>query len=210
MFKAAIEGAVFGLTLSFMIGPAFFSLIQTSINRGLKAGIQLALGVALSDLIIVILYYFGMIHIIDNPIFQLLFGLVGGVILIIYGIFTSFKKQIVNKTKGLEVQKTKFNPITYIAKGFSLNFANPFVWLFWITIVAAVSSNVNTKEAIIFFFISTLGVIFSMDILKCFISHKIKHFLTPKIMFFINRIVGILLFGFGIVLIVRVIIEYLL
>ncbi len=208
MIKSLIEGIILGITLSFMIGPAFFSLIQTSINRGFNAGVQLAVGVALSDLFIVFLYFFGIIHIIDLPIFQLLFGSIGGVILIIFGIYTYLKKEIIHNTHGLEIKIQTNKAITYIVKGFSLNFANPFVWLFWITIVAGVSSSLQTKQNIIAFFVAALGTVLATDILKCFISHKIKRLLSPKIMFLINKIVGILLLGFGIVLIIRVSIQF--
>ena len=50
-FSIITQGILFGLTLSLMVGPAFFSLIQTSITQGFRSGSQLAMGVALSDVL---------------------------------------------------------------------------------------------------------------------------------------------------------------
>ena len=53
------EGMILGLTLAIMLGPAMFSLIQTSIHRGLYRGILLAGGIFLSDFTLVLLCYLG-------------------------------------------------------------------------------------------------------------------------------------------------------
>ena len=43
------QGVTLGITLAFLMGPALFVLLQTSLNRGLKAGLFIALGIFLSD-----------------------------------------------------------------------------------------------------------------------------------------------------------------
>ena len=45
------NGVVFGILISFMLGPAFFILIETSIKKGFKAAIFLDIGILLSDAI---------------------------------------------------------------------------------------------------------------------------------------------------------------
>ncbi len=51
------KGILMGLTLAlvFGFGPAFFSLIQTSINRGFKSAMFLDVGIVVNDIMIVIL-----------------------------------------------------------------------------------------------------------------------------------------------------------
>ena len=46
-----LNGIIFGFILSFLLGPAFFILIETSIKKGFKAAIFLNLGIILSDAI---------------------------------------------------------------------------------------------------------------------------------------------------------------
>ncbi len=207
MIRAIIEGIILGITLAFMIGPAFFSLIQTSINRGFKAGFQLAIGISLSDMILIFMVNLGIIHIIDSPKIQLVFGIIGGIILILFGLFTFLKKEISHNPHEVEIDKRFSRAATYIIKGFLLNFANPFVWFFWIMVSVGMSANLQTKENIIIFFSSTLITLLSTDTLKCFIANKIKRLLSGRILFIINKSVGVLLFGFGIVLIIRVLLQ---
>lgn len=207
MLKVLIEGIVLGITLAFMIGPAFFALIQTSINRGFKSGVQMAVGISLSDTIIVFLMNLGVIHFIDAPSTQLYFGIIGGAILIGVGLHTFLKKEITNTSHEVKIDSRISRALTYILKGFFLNFMNPFVWIFWITVSVGMKSSLQTRENIFLFFGATLLTLISTDVVKCFIANKIKRILSPRVLFFINKTVGIILFGFGLVLIIRVIIE---
>ena len=57
-----------------------------------------------------------------------------------------------------------------------------------------------------FFFIGTLSTTFLTDVIKCYIAKKIKRFITEITLTWINRSVGLILIGSGLVLIIRVII----
>ena len=46
-----LNGIIFGFLLSFLLGPAFFVLIETSIKKGFKSAVFLDLGILLSDAI---------------------------------------------------------------------------------------------------------------------------------------------------------------
>ena len=51
---------LWGIILSFiLIGPVFFMLLETSVSRGWKAAIALDLGVLTSDLICILIAYYG-------------------------------------------------------------------------------------------------------------------------------------------------------
>ncbi|MDD3744041.1 MAG: LysE family transporter, partial [Lentimicrobiaceae bacterium] len=70
------EGMILGLTLAIMLGPAMFSLIQTSIHRGLYRGILLASGIFLSDLALVILCYLGALQVFGSERNYIMFGII--------------------------------------------------------------------------------------------------------------------------------------
>jgi len=205
-----IEGLILGLTLAifFGFGPALFALIQTSIHRGFWSGFLLAIGIFLSDLVVVALCFFGAIQIITKPENHLLFGLFSGGILIIFGIVTySHKIQVDNNNK--EVKPKPPLPIIYVLKGFFLNIANPFIWIFWMGVVVAITANYGAEiRPLVIFFSVTLLTVLATDVLKCFGAYKIKRFLTPKIMTGINRIAGVGLVIFGLFLIFRVIFDF--
>ena len=91
---------LFGFFLSFMIGPVFFMLIQTSILKGARAAIAFNLGVILGDVAFIVIAYFGSRHLLerikDDP--RLFF--IGGLILIVYGAIT-----YLDKSEKKEIEK---------------------------------------------------------------------------------------------------------
>jgi threonine/homoserine/homoserine lactone efflux protein len=206
-----IEGAIIGSTLAVLLGPALFALVQTSINRGFGSGVSMAVGIFLSDVTLVFLCYIGAMQIIsDDQDNQLVFGIIAGAILIIYGI-VAFSKQVKidgesNNSNGLS------NPgwFTFLLKGYFLNVANPYVWVIWITITVGVTTDYgdNDIRSATLFFAGVLFIILITDIIKAYVAKKIKSLLNEKIIGRLNKIVGVLLFAFGVVLIIRTVMEY--
>lgn len=209
MFHTIIKGTLLGLTLAVLIGPAFFSLVQTSIQRGFKSGMFLAMGIFFSDLALVFLSFLGASQILNAPENQKIVGYSGGLMLVIFGVYTFTRKGHVAENGGIEVKKPGF--LTYFFKGFFLNLANPSVWFYWIFWVGVVTSELGTENGIdinlvIIFFTATLLTVFLTDLLKCFISHRIKSYLNDRVLMWINHIVGILLIIFGLYLFYKMII----
>lgn len=203
MSFAIRDGLLLGVTLAtlFGFGPALLALVQTSINRGFKAGVSLALGVFLSDLFLVLLSFEGVIQVVEQPKNKLAFGIVSGLILIIFGIITYIRKP---KTKADEITVKDPKTITYILKGFFLNVANPFIWIFWMGSMVAITSNYEKDEkAILTMFTVTLITVFLSDTLKSYLAGKLKPLLTVKLLTLINSIAGIGLILFGISLMLR-------
>ena len=199
-----IQGIILGLTLSALLGPALFTLLQTSIHRGLKSGVFLAFGIFLSDICVVYLALLGALQLINQKNNYMIVGIIGGTILIAFGIYTFLHKiHIEDNNKGIEIRVP--GPLTYILKGFFLNIMNPFVWFFWISAMVGVSATLGgDKQAIMTFFVGTLMTVFGADVLKVYLAHRIKDHLNVNILVRVNHFVGILLIGFGLFLIVRV------
>jgi len=204
MIHPLFEGIFIGLTMAVMLGPALFALLQTSILRGTRAGVILASGIFLSDLVVVVCSYLGAAQLLNQGKKSLVVGLIGGTILIIFGIVTFTKKVQISDSNNLLEQKRVPGPLTYLVKGFFLNFANPFVWFFWFTVMMGISGTYGSEfSAVSAFFGGVLITIYSTDVLKVFIASRIKKYLTIKILNLVNYIVGILLVVFGIILIIR-------
>jgi threonine/homoserine/homoserine lactone efflux protein len=205
------EGLILGLTLAFLFGfgPALFALIQTSIHRGLWSGFQMAFGIFLSDATLVTLCLLGALQIINKtPENQLVFGIITGVILIVFGIVT-FTRKVKMATEEESEDSKPPNPVTFILKGFFLNFTNPFVWLFWILWVTTITTNYEGEtHSVIALFSTTLLVILATDMLKCFGAYKIKKYVTPRLIQWINWVAGVGLAVFGIFLLIKAFIEF--
>ena len=208
MFLYFIKGILLGITVAFLIGPIFFTIIQTSIYRGFRAGIFLSFGVLLSDLTLIILSYIGVLGLMGKQSNQVAIGIIGGILLIIFGIVTlTHKPSMKAKNPSQTIKINSPGKLTYIFKGYFMNIMNPFLLIFWITVMSVFSADKNIeKHDIVIFFIGTLSTTFLTDVIKCYIAKKIKRFITEITLTWINRSVGLILIGSGLVLIIRVII----
>lgn len=203
-----LQGLLFGLTLSVLPGAPLFSLLQTSIHRGIKSGIFLATGIFLSDVTVVYLTFLGAMQIINQKHNYMIAGIIGGSILIGFGIYTFYHKVKIDEN-NLPVEVKVAGPTTYILKGFFLNIMNPFVWILWISAMAGVSSGFgDNKMGVALFFVGTLSAIFSSDVFKVVIANKIKQRLKASLISGINHFIGVLLISFGIFLIISVFFRF--
>ncbi len=206
------EGVILGLTLAtfFGLGPAFFALVQTSIHRGLLPASILALGIFVCDAIMVLLCLVGAVQIVTEPSNQLWFGLASGLILIIFGLVTFSRKPVQTESDSDEFVTQLHQPrlFTYFAKGFVMNIINPFVWIFWIGVVVGISARYGGHEKeLSWFFTGTLLTVLFTDLLKAYGAYTLKRLLTPSKIHLLNRIAGIGLIGFGVFVIVRIMID---
>jgi threonine/homoserine/homoserine lactone efflux protein len=197
------DGLLLGISLAtlFGFGPALLALLQTSLSRGYKSGFALAFGIFLSDLFLVLLSFEGVTQIVEEPKNKLAFGIIGGIILLIFGVITYLKKP---QIEADEIVVKNPRIFAFIGKGFLLNVANPFIWLFWMGTMIAISTNYEKDEtAILLMFSTTLMVVLMSDMLKSFLADRLKPLITARLLIKINKIAGIGLILFGISLVVR-------
>ena len=202
-----LEGILLGLLVAISLGPAFFAIIQTGINKSFKHGVFMAVGITISDIILVAISYLIGAKLFDDPQNKVYVGLIGGIILIIFGSVSWAKKPDILKRRNVNYQAPTDVPLfLYIFRGFFLNIVNPFLFFFWFGALGYVGKDAAEGEMLkstIIFFSGTFLMIFAGDILKSYIGGKIKGFLRPRKEIILNKIVGIALVIFGVVLIFR-------
>jgi threonine/homoserine/homoserine lactone efflux protein len=191
-----------GLLLSVLVGPAFFVLIETSISKGVRSAVMMDIGILLSDLMYIALAFFfasGVASVLQDNDY---ISYIGGGIFIIFGLYSFLKKkpapqQTVKAPTGLSQLK-------FTAGGFALNSINPSVLAFWVAMVilARTEYGYDDKETVLFFACALL-TFFAIDILKIYSARKLKKFLSPQFLVKLNKVTGIILLLFGIVLIIR-------
>lgn len=209
MLQSFFEGLLLGLPIVLVSFTTMFAILQTSVNKGFYSGMQLAIGISLSDILLMSLCYFGLIQYIQDRTFQIIIGFVGTAFILFYGIYTLRKKEINSSQANKEI-KLKINwmgVFSEIGKGFVLNMMNPLLWIMWITIISSGTSGKTEMEAISLI-IGIAVIIFSADILKAFFANRLTNFLSPKVLFIINRIAGIVLLLCAIVLCIRTCIVF--
>ena len=205
MMAYVLEGFLFGLMLAVMLGPILIAITQTSMEKGVKAGLLVSLGVWISDIIIVILsYYFiqALSKTIESDSFKFYFGVAGGIMLIIFGIGAFVK------TINLDIQKKKHsyrNMIGFWLKGFLVNTINPFTFIFWLGIISTyvIGRDATNVEAGIFLGTILITIVVT-DTLKVFAAKAIRGKLSKKNIYWFSKLSGVALFIFGLYLIYRV------
>lgn len=213
MIRVLVEGFLFGLIISFSFGPAFFTIIQTGIDRGFKPAIYMAIGILACDLFLVILCFLGLSSIYESDQNKLYIGFIGGIILIVYGTYTFMKKPDILKRRSAKYKTPEKiqKHIKFVAKGFFLNIANPFVLFTWLTAMVWVKAQSEPGKLFnysISFFCGALLTIFGIDVLKSFVGNKIKKYLRPRVQLRIHQMIGIILLASGIILMIRVTRSY--
>ena len=190
------NGLIFGLLLSILIGPVFFSLIQNSIEKGFWAGFFMAVGIAASDAMYILITYLGISKLTNNESLNLWLGGIGGVIMLGFGLSSILKPVPVKGAKQSHEESAGW--FRQICKGFFLNGINPFVLFFWISIASKVTLNYqyDNYQATIFF-VTLIATVFGTDILKTYFSTKRSELVTPRFMKILNRVVGIALILFS-------------
>lgn len=211
--KIILEGILMGLGLSCVVGPALFALIQTSLTSGFKAGVRFALGISLSDIIVVSLVTFGVSQLLDNPHSMMIISIIGGIVMIIFGVFTFLQKVPQQSSKSIEKTSIGMSYLKNTGKGFLFNIANPGVWFYWVMPVGVAATmgevpfgrvTLSPRQSSLMFLAVLLMTVLTCDILKCAIAYKLKTVLLPKVIHFINKVLGIVLIAFGIYLVLSV------
>lgn len=200
----AIAIGVF-LSLVINMGPAFITLVQTSLHRGFRSAAWFATGVILNDAMVITICILASVQIVMKSSKEAALACIGaGIILLLFGIFTYRKKvedrqereEYIEKRTNEVLKKQEDKPawFVFLAKGFVLNILNPFVWIFWFSAVAMVAGNMGGNKISTFvFFAVILGTTWVLELLKAWGAAKLKKFLDAERTTLINKIAGILL-----------------
>ena len=200
--KIILNGIQLGVVLAFLVGPVFFSIIQTSVEKGFLKGALVALGVSISDILYVVVCYFGLIQFFQNPQFRTYMAYVGGTILILFGLYYLLVKSRRSLLADVPVSNER-KTYRYIMKGFIINGLSPMVLIFWIGTISVASLNFGYSKGLEFFlfFAAVLVTVLATDLLKAYLADKVRTLVTPKSIMVMNIILGVVMIGFGVRLI---------
>lgn len=204
MLNDIISAIPLGFFLSFMIGPVFFVLLETSVVKGFKAAIIFDLGVVLADIIFILIAYFSSYRLIESIKDDPALFIFGGLVMLTYGII-SFVKNRKESKKGIDEEEAtgleKNNYVSLFIKGFFLNFINIGVLGFWLAILITIGPQLELKASRMITFFSTLiATYFITDIFKILLAKQLRNKLNPKNILIIKKFISIVLIISGIFL----------
>ncbi len=212
-FSFLMWAILIGIFLSLVVnmGPAFITLVQTSLHRGFSSAAWFISGVILNDAMVIGLCILTSVQVVMRSPFEVsLFSIGAGIVLVLFGIFT-FRRKVEEKeslieqrtNEILEQKEDKPSWVLMLGKGFLLNLLNPFVWIFWFSAVAVVAGTMGGRKlSMIVFFAIILGTTLALELLKAWGAAKLKVFFNAKRTTIMNRCAGIMLVVIGIYFIV--------
>ena len=191
---AFLKGFILGLGMVVFIGPVLFTLLKSTLQYGFGAGMSVAWGIFISDVVCVGLCSLGAIKFFENPDNQIWLTLGGIVILLGLGL-----KYIIKPNVDVEkmVKLSAGDYSKHFFKGFLVNFVNPFVFLVWIGVIGIAQTQYGKGQEMYAFLGAALLAILTTDSLKVMFANRVKKLLQPAILIKLYRGTGILLVAFA-------------
>lgn len=203
--EAILKGLAMGLLLVISVGPVIFTIIKQSINNGRAGGFSFVIGVWISDFLLVVLsnLFSELVTMILD--FKMQIGIAGSAFLIAMGVYYIFFKRVHIHPEEITIPLKSSDHARIALQGFLLNTLNPAVIAFWLTAATAIAVSHSIRDRIIIF---TTALVMNMtaDIIKVTLAGKLRKKLTIKNIRLVNKISGLILFIFGTVLLVGVLI----
>ena len=193
-----------GFLLAFLVGPVFFVLLETAALKGFRAAFLFDIGVVTADTIFILIAYFSTSQLLDKLKDDPALYIFGGMLLAVYGVmsFLRVKKNKLDDDEHPTVVMSKRNYLGLFVKGFLLNFINIGVLGFWLVILISAGPQLDMNaERLTVFFGAILTTYLIIDIIKILLAKKLRSKLTPTRIAVIKKIISVLMFLFGLLLI---------
>ncbi|WP_369752858.1 LysE family translocator [Flavobacterium sp. WC2409] len=206
MVNDILSGIPWGIFLSFMIGPVFFILLETSIIKGFRAALVFDLGVVLGDICFIGIAYLGSFRLIQSLKDKPALFIFGGILMLAYGVisFISLRKEKKINTAEIDKEIIKKNYLSLFIKGFFLNIINIGVLGFWLAIIISVGPKLDMENSRMLTFFSTVIITYLLvDCIKILLAKQLKTKMTPTNILKIKKGISIVLMVFGVVLITQ-------
>lgn len=206
MINDILAGLPWGLVLSFMVGPVFFVLIETSITKGFRAAIAFDFGVVLGDIFFIAIAYLGSYRLISSLKDDPALFIFGGIIMLAYGVISFVKLKKEEKINDEEIDRDilKRNYGSLFVKGFLLNVINIGVLGFWLAVIISVGPKLDMQTSrMMTFFTSVIITYLLIDCGKILLAKQLKTKMTPTNILKIKKGISIVLMVFGFALVVQ-------
>ena len=206
MINDILSGIPWGIFLSFMIGPVFFILLETSIVKGFRAALTFDLGVVLADIIFITIAYIGSYRLITSIKDNTALFMFGGIVMLAYGVisYIGLHKEKKVDTHKIDNEIIRKDYLGLFIKGFFLNIINIGVLGFWLAIIISVGPKLEMQMSrMITFFITVIITYLLVDSVKIVLAKQLKSKMTPTNILKIKKGISIVLMVFGFVLITQ-------
>lgn len=200
MFISFIEGFLLGIGAAIPLGPINI-LIMNRALKDYKSAVGIGFGALSADTLYLILILLGISTFFDDGVVLSILSILGSAFLL-YMAYSIFK----SRHHTLDTQSQFNTPkglLKFYLQGFTLTFVNPYTVAFWLSI-AGYTAHKDLEPYITIF--GLLCAIFLWITLMPYIVHRAKHKISKKVSYVLSLVSSILLLGFGVTLMIHVLI----
>jgi threonine/homoserine/homoserine lactone efflux protein len=200
-----LNGLLTGLFLQLSIGPVFFFIFGITLESNYLNSLSAILAVTIVDYLYISLSIFGVGKLLEKPKVNIVLGIIGSLVLIVFGIIT-----LVNSFRTINIGFTDNTSNWNIYNSFSIVFfltlSSPLTIIFWSSVfVSKAIENNYIKNQLIFFGIGAGFSTFVFLSLTMLIISLIKTNIPLFIIKTLNIFVGITMIFYGVIRFIKVV-----
>ena len=197
------NGLSTGLLLQLAVGPVFFFIINLTLQRSVLDGLVAVLAVTIVDYFYITLAILGIGKLLEKKKVKRVFGIVSSIVLIIFG--GIIIKDVIGSDISVGVDAISSNLLTSFMSVFFLTISSPMTIVFFTSLFATKALEYNyTKQELIIFGLSTGSATFIFLGTSVILFSLLGGAIPIIIIKILNFCVGILLIGYGIVRLVKI------
>jgi threonine/homoserine/homoserine lactone efflux protein len=202
-----LKGLILGLFASIPLGPIGVICIQRTLGKGRLSGFISGFGAASADTLLAIVAGLGLSFVIDFiATNNMIFKIVGGIIVIIIGVRIFYKNPI-QQVRERKLKKSSLHT-DYLSVLF-LTLSNPLAVIYMIGLFAGLNPLHGSHDAISYISVFS-GILIAASLwwflLSTFVSIYRKKF-RLKSLWWLNKITGLLIAIFGLVTMLSILID---
>lgn len=191
-----LKGIIIGIIVSAPMGPVGILTVQRTLNKGRWEGFATGIGASASDFLYAIITGYGMsfvVDIIENPAIALIIKIVGSILLFAFGLYT-FRSIPKNNVKDdLPTPLGKNDLRSFAVSGFAVTVSNPLIIFMFLALFGQFTFIlVDNFIPQIVGYLAIIGGALLWWFCLTWLVDKIRAKFNNKVLWWINRIIGII------------------
>ncbi|KAA1192993.1 LysE family translocator [Photorhabdus heterorhabditis] len=181
-----------GLGAAAPVGPINIEIMRRHLNISCLHAVVFGLGACFADIIYLLLLGFGILQLFSNTIFMPIFGFLGALMVIWFGIISFINRK---NEENINIISTPYHRQFF--DGVLLTLLNPYNIIFWLSVSAQLNNITSDKYGLAIGASGTIiGVIFWVAFINTIIFFS-KKMLNYRVIKFINYASGVTLIILG-------------
>lgn len=203
-YKIFKNGLATGLLLQLAIGPVFFYIVNLTLQKSIIDGLIAVVAVTIVDYLYITLSIAGIGKVLEKKIARNIFGIISSIVLMLFGALII--KGIAASSPQTAVIVEPGSLLSSFLSVFFLTISNPITIVFFTSIFAAKVVEYNYTERDLFIFGFSVGsATFIFMGFSVILFSLLKHHVPQVLIQGLNLLVGIVLIGYGLMRIVKIV-----